>query len=277
MLIRPYGSYLTNACNNGAVLLNKELRAKIVDLAVSAGEGHIPSSFSIVDLIEHLYASVLRIDSTNSADPNRDYFILSKGHGALALYVVLNKYGLLSDADLSLYGQRDSILGGHPDRVSTPFVEASTGSLGHGFPFAVGIALGNQVKKRDSRVFALLGDGECHEGSVWEAANVAANQGLNNLVILIDWNESAMQLMPIDDLAGKWKAFGWNVVVIDGHSKRDIEHALSSKIIESQVKPYAVIAKNIKGKGVPLIEGHGVWHHKIPNSEEVKLIKEALI
>lgn len=258
------------------MLLNKELRLKIVDLAISAGEGHIPSSFSIVDLIEHLYGSVIKIDSANPADPNRDYFILSKGHGALALYVVLNKYGLLSDGDLGLYGQSDSILGGHPDRVSTPFVEASTGSLGHGFPFAVGIALGNQVKKRDNRVFALLGDGECQEGSVWEAANVATNQGLNNLVAIIDWNESAMQLMPIDDLAGKWEAFGWNVVVIDGHSKRDMDQALNSKVFESQVKPYAVIARNVKGKGVPLLEGHGVWHHKIPNPEEVKQIKGAL-
>jgi transketolase len=276
MSISLPGSYSTNACNNGVVLLNKELREKIVDLAVSAGEGHIPSSFSIVDLIEHIYGNVLRIDPNDSADPNRDYFILSKGHGALALYVVLNKFGLLSDEDLNLYGQRDSILGGHPDRVSTSFVEASTGSLGHGFPFAVGIALGNQVKKRSSRVLALLGDGECHEGSVWEAANVAANQGLNNLVALIDWNESAMQLMPIDDLVGKWKAFGWNVVVIDGHSKQDMNQALNGDVLDSQVKPYAVIARNVKGKGVPLVEGHGLWHHKIPNFDEVKSIKEAL-
>ncbi len=276
MSISLHGAYSTNACNNGVVLLNKELRAKIVDLAVSSGEGHIPSSFSIVDLIDHIYGNVLRINPTDSADPNRDYFILSKGHGALALYVVLNKYGLLSDVDLSLYGQSESILGGHPDRVSTPFVEASTGSLGHGFPFAVGIALGNQVKKRASRVFSLLGDGECHEGSVWEAANVAANQGLNNLVALIDWNESAMQLMPVDDIVGKWRAFGWNVVEIDGHSEQDLQQALSLEELNNQVKPYAVIAKNIKGKGVPMIEGHGPWHHRIPSTEEILLINEAL-
>jgi transketolase len=258
------------------VLLNKKLRLKIVDLAVGAGEGHIPSSFSIVDLIDHLYENVLRIDKSQANDPQRDYFILSKGHGALALYVVLNKFGFLSDEALNSYGQRDSILGGHPDRVSTDFVEASTGSLGHGFPFAVGIALGNQVKNYGNRVVALLGDGECHEGSIWEAANIAANQKLNNLVAVVDWNESAMQLMPVDMMAEKWESFGWDVIVIDGHSKSELNSALNNEILKGKTKPYAVIAKNTKGRGVPFLEGHGAWHHKIPNAYELEQIVEAL-
>jgi len=258
------------------VLLNNELRLKIVGLATGAGEGHIPSSFSIVDLIDHLYGNVLHIEKNQANDPKRDYFILSKGHGALALYVVLNKYGFLSDADLNSYGQRDSNLGGHPDRVSTDFVEASTGSLGHGFPFAVGIALGNRVKNYGNRVVALLGDGECHEGSIWEAANIAANQGLNNLVAVVDWNESAMQLMPIDMMAEKWESFGWDVIVIDGHSKSGLNYAFDLELLDGKTKPYAVIAKNIKGQGVPFLEGHGVWHHKIPNAHELEQIMEAL-
>jgi transketolase len=271
-----FGCFSTFTCNNSAVSLNHELRLKIVDLAVSAGEGHIPSSFSIVDLIDYLYGNVLQIQASQKNNPARDYFILSKGHGALALYVVLNKYGLLADKDLDLYGQSESILGGHPDRVSTDFVEASTGSLGHGFPFAVGIALGNQVKNRGNRVVALLGDGECHEGSIWEAANIAANQRLNNLISVVDWNESAMQLMPIDDMAGKWESFGWDVAVIDGHSKSDMEKAFNHQVLEAKVKPYAVIAKNIKGRGVSLLEGHGAWHHKIPNAHELEEIRKEL-
>ena len=256
--------------------LNNDLRLKIVDLAISAGEGHIPSSFSIVDIIAHLYGGVLQIQQDQPNDPTRDYFILSKGHGALALYVVLNKYGFLSEVDLNSYGQRDSKLGGHPDRVSTDFVEASTGSLGHGFPFAVGVALGNQVRKYGNRVIALLGDGECQEGSVWEAANIAANQGLSNLVAVVDWNESAMQLMPIDKMAEKWESFGWDIVVIDGHSEFELNRVLNRELLDTKTKPYAVIAQNIKGKGVPFLQGHGVWHHKIPNPSEYQQILEAL-
>ena len=256
--------------------MNRDLRLKIVELAMNANEGHIPSSFSIVDVIDYIYGNVLKIDPKNPESMDRDYFILSKGHGALALYVVLNKFGLLSNELLSRYGHSDSILGGHPDRVSTDFIEASTGSLGHGFPFAVGVAIGSQVKKLENRVFALLGDGECHEGTVWEAANVAANQKLHNLVAIVDWNESAMQLMPIDNLDLKWKSFGWNTVVINGHSAEELQDAFSLDTLGSQTGPYVVITRNTKGKGVPLIEGHGIWHHKIPNQDEFTIITKAL-
>jgi len=256
---------------------NKDLRLKIVELAVKSKEGHIPSSFSIVDIIDFLYGNVIRIHKQNPDNPDRDYFILSKGHGALALYVVLNKFGFLDDKDLNSYGSAHSILGGHPDRVSTPFIEASTGSLGHGLPFAVGIALGCQVQKLKNRVFALLGDGECHEGSVWESANIATNQKLSNLVAIVDWNESANQLLPIDDLLGKWKAFGWSVTLVDGHAPEELRQAFAQEVLLNKKGPYVVIARNTKGKGVSFLEGHGIWHHKIPNREEVLRIQSELL
>lgn len=247
-----------------------------MELAIKAEEGHLPSSFSIVDVINHLYENVLRINQEDAEDPLRDIFVLSKGHGALALYVVLNKFGLLSEFELGKYGSAEAILGGHPDRVSTPYIEASTGSLGHGFPFAVGIALGSQLKETKNRVFVLLGDGECHEGSVWEAANIASNQNLTNLVAIVDWNDSAKQLMPIDDLSAKWESFGWSVNTIDGHDLEDLRFAFSKTVFSNQTKPHVVICRNTKGKGVPLLEGHGVWHHKIPNAEEASAIRDAL-
>jgi transketolase len=161
--------------------LNRDLRIKIAEMVKRSGEGHIPSSYSIVDIIEHLYGHVLRYYAKNPRWADRDYFILSKGHGCGGFYAVLHKYGFLTDQDIADYGTSRGILGGHPDMTVVPGAEASTGSLGHGFPTAVGTALGLRIQKRNNRVFALLGDGECHEGTIWESANVAANLRLGNL------------------------------------------------------------------------------------------------
>ena len=255
-------------------MLNKELRKRIVEIVTVAKEGHIPSSFSIVDIIDHLYGNVLKFNPQDPAWPERDIFVLSKGHGCAGLYVVLEKYGLLSREQLDTYSQNGSILGGHPDRSKVPFVEASTGSLGHGFPFAAGIALGRKIKKSPANVVALLGDGECHEGTIWEAAHVAANRKLNNLTAVVDWNESGMQLCPVYDMPAKWASFGWDVEVFDGHDKKALTAACCR--IGAGDKPLALIARNIKGKGVPLVEGHGRWHHRIPNQEEFNELMEVL-
>ena len=166
----------------------------------------------------------LKYDPKNMKDPSRDYFILSKGHGCGGLYVVLNKYGIISDKDILDYSTSLGILGGHPDMTMVPGAEASTGSLGHGFPTAMGLALGLKIKNMDNKVFALLGDGECHEGTIWESANVAANLKLGSLCAIIDWNKSGSQLMPIDDLPAKWKSFGWEVHEIDGHSEVEMKN-----------------------------------------------------
>ncbi len=255
-------------------MINSDLRLKIVHLIANAKEGHIPSSFSVVDIINFVFEKQLNINKRNINSSKRDYFILSKGHSAAALYVVLNKFKILKDKHLLGYGKSKGILGGHPETTKTPGVEASTGSLGHGFPYAVGIALGLKLSKKKNKVITLIGDGECHEGTIWEAANIAVNQNLNNLTVIVDRNESAIQLMKIENLEKKWKAFGWDVIVADGHSKKSLVKAF--KKIKFSSKPKIIIADTVKGKGVSFLEGHGAWHHKIPNKEELKLIEKEL-
>ena len=257
--------------------VNDDLRLRIVEMVVAAGEGHIPSSFSIVDILEVLYRRILEVEPRSLASLERDFFVLSKGHGAAALFAVLHKFGFLDDAQIESYGKHGGILGGHPDATQVPGVEASTGSLGHGFPFSVGIALGQKIRQSESRVYALLGDGECQEGTIWEAAHVAANQKLGNLCSIVDWNRSGAQLTPIDNLPAKWSAFGWEVLEVDGHHVHQIEETFL-RVKERPIHgiPLAVIAHTVKGKGVSFLEGHGVWHHKVPNDAERAQIVDAL-
>jgi len=255
---------------------NSDLRRTIVEMIYRSKEGHIPSSFSIVDLIEFLYANVLRYDSKNPSWEERDYFILSKGHGAAALYAVLKKYKFITEEDLLAYSSKCGILGGHPDTTKVPGAEASTGSLGHGFPIAAGVALGLKIKKKENKVYALMGDGECNEGTIWETALVAARQQLDHLIAIIDLNGSAAQILPVDPLADKWKAFGWEVTEIDGHDPLQMEKALGTSHWKANKRPKVVIAHTIKGKGVSFTEGHGKWHHKIPNETELLSIFEEL-
>ena len=252
--------------------LNKQLRRTIVEMACCAGEGHIPSAFSIVEVLEALY-SWMRVDPSNPKWPDRDYFILSKGHGCLALYVVLEKHGFISHADLDGYCQPGCILGEHPE-ATIPGVEMSTGSLGHGLPFGVGLALGLRLLGKPNRVFVLVGDGECNEGTTWESATLASHLHLGNLCCIVDDNGSA--ILPMHPLAAKWSAFGWHVWHVDGHSPVDLSRILNRIAFAHCGRPQALIAHTIKGKGVPFMEGAGQWHHRIPDSSEREKIKEAL-
>ena len=255
---------------------NNALRRRIVQMVYEGKDGHIPSALSIIDIIYVLYRDYLRFDPKNPRWEERDYFVLSKGHGCVALYVVLREFGFLSEHDLEMFCRQGGILGEHPDCTKVPGVEASTGSLGHGFPFAVGIALGLRIRDMQNRVYVLVGDGECHEGTIWESAHVAGNLRLGNLCVIVDWNGSAAQLMPRDDLLAKWRAFGWKTIKIDGHSEQELRSAFSSINFCLQGTPTVIIARTVKGKGVPMLEGHGKWHHRIPNREEYREIMEAI-
>lgn len=259
-----------------ALVQNKDLRRRIVDMVVRGQDGHIPSAFSIVDIIAELYRDFLTVDPAAPDGTDRDYFILSKGHGCLALYVVLAERGFLTEDELLGFCKKGGILGEHPDATKVPGVEASTGSLGHGLPFAAGIALGLQIDGRPNRVIALCGDGECHEGTIWETAHVALNRQLGNLCAIVDWNGSGQQLLPLDDLPAKWRAFGWTTHVVDGHEPGAISDILASHDFANAGAPLAIVARTTKGKGVSMLEGHGPWHHRIPNEEELNTIMAAL-
>ncbi len=256
---------------------NKDLRRCIVDLVTRSKGGHIPSAFSIVDIIATLYGHLLRFDPQRPEADDRDHFILSKGHGCAALYAVLHRHGFLSDAQINGYLGFDSILGGHPDRTKVPGAEASTGSLGHGLPFSVGVALGLKIRGQRNKVVTLVGDGECHEGTVWESALVAQNLGLGNLCCIVDYNGSAAQILPHPDIAGQWRAFGWQVCAVDGHDPAAIREAVAPFMAAEQAtQPLAVIAHTVKGRGVSFLESHGPWHHRIPNPDEYAAIMKEL-
>lgn len=251
--------------------LLSNLRLSIVRMIKSGGEGHIPSSFSIVDLIYGVYKFGMR----KSGNAWIDKFVLSKGHGAAALYVVLAELNIISKKYLQDYGKPGSLLGGHPDRSKIPGVEANTGSLGHGMPYAVGLALGAKILEKDERIFCLVGDGECQEGTIWESANIASNNFLGNLVVLVDWNGSAVQLQPIENMKSKWEAFGWEIYECEGNSLTSIEKIFSQINYDSD-KPKVILARTIKGFGVSFLQGHGIWHHKIPNDDEMRIIEMEL-
>ena len=251
--------------------LRARFRKKIVDMVCSGKDGHIPSAFSILEIVTALYQNILRVDPMSPNDEDRDVFILSKGHGCLALYVNLHNRGFITEEDLSQFCQFGGILGEHPDCNKIPGVEANTGSLGHGIAFAIGRALGSKIQRKANRVFVVVGDGECQEGSVWEAANIASNQKLGNVCVLIDRNGSSTQLMPIEDLVARWRAFGWEAIELDGHDIDEIVKQ-TNKIDFSNDIPTALICNTIKGYGAECLTGHGMWHHRIPNDVEYKQI-----
>ena len=251
---------------------SNSLRLRVAEMIYFGGEGHIPSSFSILDIVSSVYSAFPELGLESS----KTKFVLSKGHGSAALYVVLNSCELLADSFISNYGKPGSRIGGHPERHVVPAIEASTGSLGHGFPFAVGLALSAKiVDEGDVKIICLVGDGECQEGTIWEAAAIAANQKLGSLLVFVDWNGSAAQLQPVENLALKWKSCGWHCLELDGH---DIDGLVNFLINHDFTRdaPTVVLAKTTKGKGVSFLEGHGSWHHKLPSEDEMNQIRSEL-
>ena len=259
----------------------KRLRGHIVRATTAAGSGHPSSSLSMVEIVTTLYfGGVLRYDAGTPDDPDRDRFILSKGHGAPGLYAVLAEAGYFPTSDLTTLRKLGSPLEGHPNMCRLPGVEASTGSLGQGLSIGIGHALAARVDGRDYRVYVMVGDGESEEGQVWEAAMFAGNAGLENLTLIVDRNRNQQtgpvdKVQPLDPLEAKWQAFGWEVKTIDGHSLDEVASALDwARGVYG--KPQAIIANTIKGKGVSLLEaGQDKWHGKpIPGDEEAKALQE---
>lgn len=253
----------------------RELRQMIFKTICAGGGGHIPASLSPVEILVVLYYNILNIDPKNPKDSQRDRFILSKGHACVALYVVLAERGFFDKGHLDTFGRRGTILGGHPDMHKIPGVEASTGALGHGFPFGVGIALAGKMDKEDYRVFILLGDGECQEGSVWEAAMFASQYKLDNLTVVIDYNkfqamDSLDKIVGLEPLADKWQSFGWEVKEVDGHNIDELQNVFQAAPFVKD-KPSLVVAHTTKGKGVSFMENVPVWHYRMPNEEEMKV------
>lgn len=250
----------------------KSLKRIILETAHKTKEGHIPSAFSILDILYVLYDSVLNVDPKNPEKTDRDYLLVSKGHSAVGLYAVLADRGFFPMSELDTFGHFNSRLGGHPDRNKVPGVEASTGSLGHGLPIAVGIAMGLGYKNELQRVFCIIGDGELNEGSMWEAILLAGEHKCKNLTCIVDYNHSIDRSILWGDLTEKFKAFGWDTLEVDGHDHAELKEVFQRSDRE---RPLAVIANTIKGNGCKSMENEPGWHHRSPNEEELaQLLKE---
>lgn len=254
----------------------RSIRSNIISMIHEAGSGHPGGSLSCADIMAALYfGGVLNQDPSNTCDPNRDRFIMSKGHAAPALYATLAEAGYLAKSELATLRKLGSRLQGHPDSNLCPGVEVSTGSLGQGLSIAAGLAAGLRLEGSSGTVFTLLGDGECEEGQVWEAATFAAFRCLGNLVAIVDENGLQIdgkvhEVCEVSSLACKFKAFGWDVHEVDGHDIPALVDVLKRCKEHHDGAPHAVIAKTIKGKGVSFMENQAGWHGKAPDDEQAK-------
>ncbi|OON98626.1 MAG: transketolase [Epulopiscium sp. Nele67-Bin004] len=257
-----------------------EMRKLVIEGVYSAKSGHPGGSLSICDILAVLFFEEMNIDPLNAKDPNRDRFVLSKGHAAPALYAALTTKGYFPKADIKTLRKIDSYLQGHPCMNKIPGVDMSTGSLGQGLSAANGMALVGKYEKKDYRVYTLCGDGEIQEGQIWEAAMTAAHYKLDNLTVFVDVNNLQIdgttdEVMSIGDAGKKFDAFGFNVVAIDGHNLDEIRGAIKTAK-ETKGKPTAVICKTVKGKGVSFMENAVGFHGAAPNDEQYKLAMEEL-
>lgn len=252
----------------------KEIRKRIIKLHAKSGSSHIGSSLSIVDILTILYFKILSLNPKNPEDKNRDRFILSKGHACSALYATLALRGFFPKKILESYAINGGKLLGHVTRGLVPGVEASTGSLGHGLSIGAGMAIAGKYDRNNYRVFVLLSDGECDEGSVWESAMFASHHKLDNLIAIIDYNKLqafgwVKEVNNLEPFAEKWKSFGWAVREIDGHNFTQIKKILD-KVPLSKYKPSCIIAHTIKGKGISFMENQLAWHYKSPNKKQLE-------
>jgi len=241
------------------------LRKTVLDMAYAGSTVHIGCAFSLIELLAVLYRDYLRYPGNDPKSPERDYLVLSKGHGVMAQYACMHERGWLSGEELARYFADGTRLKGLADS-RLPGVEATTGSLGHGFSVAVGLALGVRLRGTDQRVFALVGDGELNEGPIWEGALFAAHHQLRNLVLIVDENGfqamgRTQEILRLDDLRGKLESFGFETLSVDGHDQAEISQALATLLESASDAPKAVIARTVKGKGVSFMEDDNRWHY----------------
>jgi transketolase len=252
--------------------LARRVRIHCLRMTNSGGGAHIGSTFSCADILSVLYNGILSVDAGNPSWPDRDRFILSKGHVGAALYAVLAEQGFFPLERLSTHYKDGSDLCGHVSHKNVPGVEVSTGSLGHGLSIAAGMAFGARLDQRPHRVFALLSDGECDEGSTWEAILFAAHHRLDNLVAIVDYNKlqslaSVSATLALEPFADKWTSFGWSVSQVDGHDCGALGQILS-RVPNEKGRPSCVIAHTIKGRGVSFMENSVLWHYRVAAGEE---------
>jgi transketolase len=258
----------------------RELRARVIRMSHDGRAPHLGSSLSCIDILVAAYWRCLKIDPAAPLDPNRDRFILSKGHAAAALYATLAKRNFFDASELNNYNVAGSRFPEQPSPRAVPGIEAATGSLGHGLPIGLGMALAARIQQRDYRVVAVMSDGECNEGTVWEAAMFAAAQRLDNVTVIIDFNrwqatDRSEEVMALSPLVDKWRAFGWSAVEVDGHDIEALADCMNHAPLEAG-KPTAIIARTVKGKGVSFMEDDNNWHYRVPNDEELQAALDEL-
>ena len=256
------------------------IRCDIIDMICTAAAGHPGGSLSAADVVTALYFRVMRIDPKNPGWPDRDRFILSKGHACPVWYAALAERGYFDKSHLKTLRQMGSILQGHPDMLKTPGIDMTAGSLGHGLPAGLGMALSGKLQQKDYQVFVIIGDGESQEGSIWEASMAAPNFKLDNLTAILDYNHlqndySVDDIMPIHPVVDKWRAFGWHVIDIDGHNMSQVVAALEEAKSHTGV-PTMIVANTVKGKGVSYMENVCEWHGKAPCQQEADQALEEL-
>ena len=261
-------------------VISDSLRFKIIENSHKSKTPHLGSCLSCIDTLVVLYWNILNIDPKKPFSPERDRFILSKGHAAPALFFTLGEKGFFNKSNLDEYGKDGSFFGEHPPAPKyLPGIEAATGSLGHGLPMGVGMALAKKVLNTKFDVFVIISDGECNEGSIWESAMFAAAKGIDNITVIVDYNKwqatgRSADTLFLEPLADKWRAFGWHTCEVNGHEFFELASALEAG--KKKQKPSVIIAHTIKGKGVSFMEDDNNWHYRIPTSEEVELARKEL-
>jgi len=257
-------------------LLSRQIRGWLVEITHKKKTAHLASALSCVDILVAAYCGgTLKVEPSGANSPERDRIILSKGHAVGALYAILAYRGFFDEKLLDTWNEDGGKLPEHPSPGCVPGLELATGSLGHGLPCGLGMALGMRIKKLDSKVLVVLSDGECNEGSVWEAAMMAPAQKATNLAVIIDYNKwqatgRSDEVLSLNPLADKWKAFGWHTQEVDGHNLTELQNAIEDAYRQKD-KPTAIIAHTVKGKGVSFMEDDNNWHYRAPTADEVSL------